>query len=666
MGNPFFYGEYPMLEKVLIIDDDDLVRRTLQKVLEKEGFSVSSAGSGPEAIDLARELAYDVIVCDVRMRAIKLGVDDYLYKPFEIEELLHSLKRNLDALRLFREKEEMTRKVIEAETRARYAEEIEKKNLELSLLYEVSRSLSTSIYVKEIIQVVDRTFEKILPECSRVIHLAEPREEFRGLLQDFAKNGNPSSGQGVSLCVYERLPEPYSSLSSRFPWERDYPSVLEEVRTLYVPLSVGQQLYGLLEIVPKGDVSDRNALFPLLVTLANQIALALENAVHFEYAFSMATMDGLTGLYNHRLMQELLEKELSRAKRAGESLSLLLVDIDFFKKFNDSYGHQVGDLVLKKVASTIKAGIRDGDLAARYGGEEFAVVLPSTPPAVALEVGERIRKEISAQAGNLGEASGKKPFLVTVSGGVASFPDHALSKVDLIERADSALYHAKGTGRNRIFTFEEEIPRVRKGKGLFQKGGRSLLEKIFDLEVARTLGDLIDARDAHIQGHSVKVAEYAVKVGSRLRLDHDEILALRRAGLLHDIGKIGISESILQKKGPLSPHEKEIVESHPSLSTELLERLGTFGTLIPIIYQHQEHFDGNGYPEGLKGPQIHLGARILAVVDAFVTMVEERPYRPAISLEDALTELSRNAGKQFDPIVVSALKEVLEKEKEGD
>lgn len=385
----------------------------------------------------------------------------------------------------------------------------------------------------------------------------------------------------------------------------------------------------------------------LVRSMANQAGIIIENAQLFTRANIRANTDELTGLYNHRHFHERLEQEIARGSRFGTTFSLVIMDIDLFKSYNDIYGHLAGDQVLRRVGHYLATSVRSIDMAFRYGGEEFAIILPEARLDDAYKVAERIRKTIEAK-------SSTRAMPITMSVGVANWPNDGVMKEEIIGRADAALYRAKQTGRNRTCLSSEG---VQTGAGLI---GVELEAKPKALSIIYALAATVDAKDSYTYGHSRKVSDYSVLIGEALKLPEDRITVLRAAGLLHDIGKVGVPDSVLSKKSALTSEEWNPIRLHPELGVEILKHVVDLVNCLPAIRHHHEHYDGSGYPGGLKDHGIPMEARILSIADAFDAMTSPRPYRDQLSLEDALSELKRCAGTQFDPELVETFCAVMQ------
>lgn len=361
----------------------------------------------------------------------------------------------------------------------------------------------------------------------------------------------------------------------------------------------------------------------LLLHLLGLAAMAVDKALLYERSREQARQDSLTGLLGHRVFHEVLAERTS----TGSPFSVVLVDIDDFKQVNDLYGHQTGDDALRFVADALRRCVRGPDSVFRVGGEEFCVVLPGVEQAEAVAVAERLRRSVTAIDSALP---------VTVSLGVASYPAHGLTRDELLAQADAGLYASKRAGKNRTTVAGEHGAPV-----------AGSVNRHADLA-------LLHDRDPDTVVHSMQVATIAVDVARALGVEDHRLGALRTAAKLHDIGKIGVPDAVLNKPGRLDADEFRIIQTHPVVGCELLRAWGLEGP-ARFVLEHHERVDGSGYPHGLRGDAIALEARIIHVADAFVAMTLDRPYRRAMGREEAIAELVRHRGTQFDEAVVDAL-----------
>ena len=396
---------------------------------------------------------------------------------------------------------------------------------------------------------------------------------------------------------------------------------------------------GLVTLVRQASDPFSDSELELLRLLVDQLAIAVQNARDYSEKLDQAIRDPLTGLYNRRFFYESLDKELSRTERYGSTVSIALFDVDNFKSINDSFGHSAGDEVLRRIGAIVNGLMRTTDSFARLGGEEFALLMPETEQLDALLVAERIRTAISRTA-ILPERR------VSVSGGIGTCPSDATTHDELVKRADAALYWSKRNGKNlcaiagEIVLDEEEAP------------GDTMLAHL------HALVSTIDAHHLMTKDHSENVAAYAVAIGQHLGISPETIVKLRRAAFLHDIGKVAVSRSILEKPSALTDEEWAEMKIHPVAGATMLMHSG-LAEEATWVRHHHERMDGRGYPDGLEEAQIPLEARILFVADAFEAMTSDRPYHRGIAVADALAELERCAGTQFDPRVVEALRELV-------
>ncbi|HET8529093.1 MAG TPA: diguanylate cyclase [Gaiellaceae bacterium] len=380
----------------------------------------------------------------------------------------------------------------------------------------------------------------------------------------------------------------------------------------------------------------------LLVLLTGPLftlTLYQRSALHSRIAHRDAHTDNLTGLGNHRAYQAALRTQIEDSLRTGTPFSLCLVDVDNFKHINDTYGHPIGDDALVRLSELLKTIERGA--AFRFGGDEFAVLVAHDELSAFREI-ERVQQELQRI-----ELSPEGPLAISV--GIATFPTHAEDAATLQRTADGALYWSKAHGKNRTCLYSPTMVRIMTPRELELETERNAR-----LRAAKNLVRFVDARDPSTATHSEVVSALAEALGIELGLDAGTIDHLRLAGLLHDIGKIGLPDTILRAPRALTPDEYEIVKRHPEFGYSLLDGIG----IDPVddwILHHHERWDGGGYPHGLAGEEIPLGARIILVADAFEAMTADRPYRRAPGRAFALAELRKHAGSQFDPLVVGAL-----------
>jgi diguanylate cyclase (GGDEF)-like protein len=366
-----------------------------------------------------------------------------------------------------------------------------------------------------------------------------------------------------------------------------------------------------------------------------------------------ATVDRLTGVPNRASLLASLFREVERAARYNRPLAVAFVDIDHFKAVNDTYGHAAGDLVLRGVAQTIQANLRQTDSVGRYGGEEFMMILTETDAEDGANLTEKLRQVVARQ---VFAVDGNPNLSVTISIGIAGGAGQNLRVETLVRDADAAMYSAKSLGRNQTYIFTEPDEDARVPRAPISAAGRARAEEVGRLarEAAMDALTSVIAPLPHYRGRpSAMIAAIVVAIGRQLDLPEAELERLRVAALLHDIGKVAVPEEILEKPSALTSAEWRSVVQHPRIGQVILEQATALRDAAPIIVHHHERFAGHGYPYGLRGNDIPLGARIVAVADAYDAMTHDRPYKRAVSHEQAIEELRRHAGTQFDPELVN-------------
>lgn len=369
---------------------------------------------------------------------------------------------------------------------------------------------------------------------------------------------------------------------------------------------------------------------------------------HIKSLEEMVNIDGLTEVYNHRYFHDKLRENIMIGNRDGKPVSMIFIDIDYFKHYNDLYGHQKGDVVLKKLGHLIKESIRQDDIVARYGGEEFAVILPNTLEEEATNIAEDIRKKIESTyfEGEENQPKGK----LTASMGISVYPDKAKDDVELIKSADDALYRAKFFSKNRVEVYTSILDEIK----------TNIDEKDIELVTSiKTLISVINAKDRYTYGHVERVVIYSRLMAEKLKLNEKDRDTLIYGAYMHDIGKINIPQDILMKKMKLTNDEWAQLKDHPANGVEIIKPVKSLQHVIPLIIGHHERYDGKGYPNNLKGEEIPFLARVLTVVDSFDAMTSNRPYNNRKSYDEAIEELRKCKGTQFDPEIAETFIEVI-------
>lgn len=416
-------------------------------------------------------------------------------------------------------------------------------------------------------------------------------------------------------------------------------------------------------------IDDKNArqninLYKLIASLS---ALYTHNSYLIEKSDEFESTDNLTMLYNHRKFQELLSNEISRAQINKQQLSVVMMDICNITKINREFGHAKGDDVIKFVAEKVRQNVREGDIAARYGGDEISIIMPNTSADQAKYLAEYLTYSLSCCfIDDLGP--------VKVSVGISTYPNCSNDKEKLLALTEQAMYISKAKGykdgmsaiiSSGDFNFWDDVALKSYAEVLSKRHaqlGMDFEEELISqfnaehahdstriTEIAVSLASAIDAKDPYTKGHSTSVSKFSEALARAINLPEAEVERIKLGALLHDVGKIGIPETILKKEGPLSNEEWNIMKQHPTIGTEkVLMPNPTLRDLVPIVKYHHERIDGKGYPEGLKNGDIPLAAKIVAIADTYHALISDRPYRRGMDIDKAISILKEGAGTQWD------------------
>ena len=430
-------------------------------------------------------------------------------------------------------------------------------------------------------------------------------------------------------------------------WESEKKHLADMGIECLAPLKDEDQLIGIVLLSGK----ERNNSFTyddvnFLASVDSIGSIAVKNSKLYEKVYLEARTDELTGLLNRKYFYETIQQEYDKNK--DHSLALVILNIDDFKLYNQLYGNKEGDVALQKVAQIIKATVGENGYVARYGAKEFAIILPMYDILSSKTLAENIRKQILNMNKRAKDYTLK---VLTVSGGICAIPHSAHTVKQLIENADMAVYHAKRKGKNLILTNSVEKKMI--GWGTEDPGEQKKVD-IYS-EYASTIYALtaaIDAKDHYTFNHSKRVAYYATKLAYAYGMDEDYVKIIKEAALLHDIGKIGIPEHILNKPGKLDDEEFEAVKGHVEGSIGIIRHLPSLDYVIPAVIGHHERYDGRGYPRRISKEDIPISARMLCIADSFDAMISQRCYKEPRPVCEALEVLEQEAGRQFDPVLV--------------
>jgi diguanylate cyclase (GGDEF)-like protein/putative nucleotidyltransferase with HDIG domain len=545
--------------------------------------------------------------------------------------------------------EDVTNRVAVSLEKEYLSEQLKEREEELSVINNSSAILSSSLdiqkifgsFIEELKKVVDVNWASIVLTEENNLHCVALSTKEGSAYQVGDRVPLEGTGTGWVVTQKKSFIEPDISREMYFTTGKQFYQI--GLRTMaYLPLIAKGKAIGSFIVASKLPNAYSQRHIKLLEQLASQIAMPLENSQLYAKAEKKARIDELTKLYNRRSLDEMIDNEIGRHSRYGGVFTLAILDLDSFKSFNDSYGHLSGDRLLREVGQVIKSAIRNVDYAFRYGGDEFAILLPQTNIEDALQVVERVREKIAR-----GVDSGD--IHVTSSIGLASWPDDGISHTDIIAAADVTLYRAKRSGGNRSYcssTNPSASPLIESDT----VRGNGIDTKYFSF--INALAESVDSQGGLTSAHSKKVAEYALALGKSLKLPPAEINRLEACALLHDIGKICISDAILNKTDKLTAVETVEMKKHPQTGADIVSRIPQLSSCADVIRHHHEYYDGSGYPDGLKGEAIPLDARIIGIVDAFANMMNDEPRSDGMSLEQALEELKRYSGKRYDPYLV--------------
>jgi len=439
-------------------------------------------------------------------------------------------------------------------------------------------------------------------------------------------------GEGAAGRVFETgkpfITQDYQQLGG----VQDHPARAELMTAVSVPMYWDDELRGALSVAWKRRRFVHDEDVRTLDAIAGLATVACRNAEAFEHVQHIARTDALTGVLNHGAMQLRIREEIARAHRDGHPLGAVILDLDDFKGVNDTQGHAAGDELLRTVARALQGELRPYDQVARYGGDEFVLLLPGSDEEMTAQVAQRCRDAIGGKC----------------SIGVAAWHD-GLDSDGLLEQADRALMLAKRTGKGRVAIANPEVERE---LALLQSRSGSPA-------AVQALAAAIEERDNYTHEHTQELVRLARGVAMMLGLDSGNVERIAHAALLHDVGKLAMPEELLEKDGPLTREEWEVMSEHPIVGERILARTKELSVLAPIVRHEHEHWNGTGYPDGLEGTRIPVGSRVILACHAYLAMTTERPYRPALTPAHAVSELRAGTGSKYDPDVIDALLDLL-------
>ncbi len=500
-----------------------------------------------------------------------------------------------------------------------------------------ARALGRSLDLQEILETLVEEAARALDADMSGVYLAD--QEHGGAVATAGYNVpadwvgvRVEPGEGAAGRVLESgqafISNDYQLLSGKL----HHPVGGELLSALAVPIAWDDELRGALSVAWKTRRHVHDEDLRTLEAIAGLATACCRNAEAFEHVQHVARTDALTGVLNHGAMQVRIREEIARARRDKAPLGAVILDLDDFKRVNDTRGHAAGDELLRRVARLLQGELRAYDQVARYGGDEFVLLLPGSDEATTAAVAERCRDAIGGQC----------------SIGVAAWHE-GLDADGLLEQADRALMLAKRTGKGRVAIANPEVERE---LALLQSRSGSPA-------AVQALAAAIEERDHYTHEHSEQVVHLSRGVAMMLGLPGDDVERIAHAALLHDVGKLAMPPEILDKQGPLTSAEWQVMSEHPIAGERILMRTKDLAGIAPLVRHEHEHWDGTGYPDGLERHRIPIGSRVILACDAYVAMTTSRPYRAALSADDAVAELRAHAGKRYDPEIVDALLDLL-------
>jgi diguanylate cyclase (GGDEF)-like protein len=493
-----------------------------------------------------------------------------------------------------------------------FLEQLQERDRETTLVNRLTAIITSSVSIQAILEGFAQELRRVVSVDWTAIALIDENELcFPALFSTIAspwqkKDRIPLKGSATEWVATEKksLYETDLTQSCRF-WTGERP-LKRGIRSIAcLPLTVRGDAIGSLISASCQPNAYNPRQIRLLEQVALQIATPIENAQLYAKLQQRLRSDELTGLFNRRHFEERLKEETERHSKHKKEFSLLMLDLDSFKTYNDTYGHPSGDKLLRDVGGIIKSSTKNIGQAFRYGGDEFTVILPETTIEDAHQVAERVRDRVA-------HATDAREVAVTCSVGAASCPSDGVTPDELINAADTALYYAKGTGGNRVYLSSRTLSEPATGAGINARNT--------GLSAAYALVSTVEARDPYTYGHSRKVRAYSVALAEAIGLPSDTAIRISTAALLHDIGTIGIPDKVLKKEGKLNRRDWEVIKSHVRLGASIVGNVPGLVPCLPAIQYHHERWDGSGYPQGLKTENIPLEARILAIADMFASM----------------------------------------------
>lgn len=535
----------------------------------------------------------------------------------------------------------------------RFNEDLEqtvaRRTEQLNSLYELTAAVNNTLHVEQVLAAASKHTLKALRADAIAIWLMErdasgeaskPRlylhEGLKQLPEAFRFVSELPMCGGIEITSMSTGP---SAAPAAFP--------SNTATFLRVPLRWQNQPMGMIGVVRWTEPFGRTEP-ELLEGIGMEVGTALENARLYGAAVEAADRDAVTGLYNHRALHQRLDKLLDRSQKRSQPLSVVMIDVNNFKLFNDTYGHPIGDQVLKHVADALTDECDHDDVTGRYGGDEFMIVLPHSDGPRANTIAERLRERMLREG--FRRPGEDRVIPINLCFGIATHPEDGKNRHELLTNADANLYSAKHSEQGIQNTSEAQ----RANRELRAEGSFSILDAMITA---------VDNKDRYTRHHSEDVTEYALWTAEELGVSEESLRVIRIGGLLHDVGKITVPDEILRKPGRLTAEEYEILQQHPRMGALIVGAIPGMEEILDAVRSHHERWDGKGYPDATAGEETPFLGRLLAVADAFSAMTTDRPYRKGLEWEVALNEIRVHTGTQFDPTMADAFLRAARKRK---
>ncbi len=514
---------------------------------------------------------------------------------------------------------------------------IERRTHQITALHHLTKAVNTSLYVNDVVETAATNIKSALDAGGVIIWLSQQEQCQVGTIAPIVWHEGFDEQPAMLRFVHE---QPVRNTLEKISVSRVEADGGETAGTLLrAPLCWQDQLLGMAGVVrwDGGFVqSDRD----MLEGMSYEIGAAIQNARLYDAAVKAADLDSVTGLLNHRALHQRLDKAVESAGHLSIPLSIVMTDIDNFRNFNDTYGHPVGDQILKQVAKALREECPSNVILGRYGGDEFLAAFPGVAPDKAVELAHNIRERLLTEG--FRRPSEDRIVPVTLSFGVAAYPSDGANRHELLTIADTHLYTAKLSDQGVIQTME------------MQRSANELRGESSSFAVLDAMVTAIDNKDRYTRRHSEEAVDYSLWIAEELGMSEETMRIIRMGGLLHDVGKIGVPTEMLQKPGRLTPEELEVMQRHPRLGALIVNAVPGMDAIVDCVRSHHERWDGQGYPDGLRGENIPLLGRLMAVADAVSALTSNRPYRKGLEWNLAMDELRAHIGTQFDPMFAEA------------